>query len=505
MTLWEMVAESAERYGKKAAILFRRDILSYADTYAFAQDIGKGLKGVGIGGGERVALMLPNSPEFILAYFAILASGAIVVPVNILFTAAELSFLLEDAEASLILTSRHLYPVLKEARRSSQQKIRAVLLDGEHADLVGEDLSLEDLLRSKAGSVPGPADPEDVAACLYTSGTTGRPKGALLTHRNLLSNVEAFGQVTPCDERDTFLSVLPLFHSYGATVSMLFPLRIGATVVLEPRFVPDQLLSSIATYNVTLFAGVPPMYAIWARMPAPRLDFSSWRFCISGGAPLPPGVLERFEAKYPVRVYEGYGTTECSPVLTQNPVGGRRKAGSVGLPIPGVELRVVDEAGGEVPRGGVGEVIVRGPNLMRGYWRRPEATAEVFKEGWFHTGDLGRMDEEGYLYLVDRKKDLIIVGGLNVYPREVEEVLLAHPKVAEAAVIGVSHPIKGEEPKAVVVLKEGEAWTAREVREHCRRYLAAFKVPRQVEFKVALPRTATGKVAKQLLKQEADV
>lgn len=503
MTLWEMLRRSAERHRDKTAVLFRGEAWSYARLFSSAQDLGCSLRGLHVGRGDRVAVMLPNSPAFILAYFAIQAAGAVVVPVNVLLKPEELAYLLEDSEASLILSIRPFYPVIQEARKLLASKVKAVLFEPEEAGLEEGDLSFGSLLRLKGLGVSGPADPEDVAAGLYTSGTTGRPKGAMLTHRNLLSNIDSFAQVAPWDERDVLLCVLPLFHSFAQTCLMLFPLSVGATVVLEPKFVPDQILQLIAQRQVTLFAGVPAMYAVWAQMPALNLDFSSWRFCVSGGAALSPEVLERFEAKYPVRIYEGYGPTECSPVLTVNPFDlERRKVGSVGLPIPGVAIKIVDEAGRELPRGEVGEIIARGPNVMKGYWRRPQETAEVLKDGWFYTGDLGRMDEEGYVYIVDRKKDLIIVGGLNIYPREVEEVLLAHPKVAEAAVIGIKDPIKGEKVKAVLVLKEGQEGTAKEIREHCRKSLAPFKIPRHIEFRASLPKTATGKVAKPLLRQE---
>jgi long-chain acyl-CoA synthetase len=351
------------------------------------------------------------------------------------------------------------------------------------------------------GCVPAPSgSADDVAVCLYTSGTTGRPKGALLSHGNLIANLESFRAVLHVTEADVFLAVLPLFHAYGATVLLLEPLSVGATVVVEPRFVPDAILRAIAQHRVTLFAGVPSMYAVLAATPRPDLDFSAWRLCISGGAPLPVAVAEAFEAKYGLPIYEGYGPTECAPVLTVNPPFGTRKLGSVGPAIPRVELRVVDDRGEPLPPGEVGEIVARGPNVMQGYLNRPAETAEALRGGWYHTGDLGRVDDDGYYYIVDRKTDLILVGGLNVYPREVELVLEGHPAVAEAAVIGVSDPVRGEAPKAFVIPKDGHAVTIQELLQWCRQRLANYKVPRSIVMVPDLPRTVTGKILKTAIR-----
>jgi long-chain acyl-CoA synthetase len=341
---------------------------------------------------------------------------------------------------------------------------------------------------------------EDIAACLYTSGTTGKPKGALLSHRNLVANLESFRQVLHLTEEDVFLAVLPLFHAYGGTVLFWEPLSLGASIVVEPRFVPDVILKAVLQHRVTLFAGVPSMYAVLASVPRPPGDFSALRLCISGGAPLPPEVLRAFEAKYGIPIYEGYGPTECAPVLTVNPPFGKRKIGSVGPPIPQVELRIVDDQGNPLPPGAVGEIAAKGPNVMRGYLNRPEATAEVLRDGWYHTGDLGRMDDDGYFYIMDRKTDLILVGGLNVYPREVELVLCDHPGVAEAAVIGMPDPVRGEAPKALVIQRPGEKVSVQELLQWCRQRLANYKVPRSVVLVADLPRTVTGKILKSELR-----
>jgi len=293
---------------------------------------------------------------------------------------------------------------------------------------------------------------------------------------------------------------LPLFHAYGATVLFLEPLSMGATIVVEPRFVPEAVLRAVVQHRVTLFAGVPSMYAVLAAGPRPAGDFSSLRLCISGGAPLPVAVAEAFEAKYGVPIYEGYGPTECAPVLTVNPPFGMRKLGSVGPPIPQVELRIVDDHGNALPPGEIGEIVARGPNVMQGYLNRPAETAAVLRDGWYHTGDLGRVDEDGYYFIVDRKTDLILVGGLNVYPREVELVLTGHPAVAEAAVVGVPDAIRGEAPKAFVILRNGERVASQDLLQWCRQRLANYKVPRSIAVVEDLPRTVTGKILKTAIR-----
>jgi long-chain acyl-CoA synthetase len=441
--------------------------------------------------------MLPNVPEFVQAYFGILAAHGTVVPLNVLYKGEEVRYILEDAGIHRIITSRLFMPVIQAAREKLAWPLQVILLDGESGGAESGIISGAALFRA-TGAIAAP-DPHEAAVCLYTSGTTGRPKGALLSHRNLLSNIASFRQIAPCDERDVFFCVLPLFHSFAATVLMLFPLDLGAGIVLEPRFTPDHALRVMAEKRVTILAAVPSMYALWAQLPPLSLDLSAIRFAISGGAPLSVEILRRFEGRYGIRIYEGYGLTEAAPVLTENPLLGQRKVGSVGKPLPGIELKVVDEEGREVPVGTVGEIIARGANIMLGYLHRSEATAEVLKDGWLYTGDLARQDEEGYFYIVDRKKDLIIVGGLNVYPREVEEVMVAHPAVADAAVIGVPDPTRGEAPKAYVVLRPGASCSRQELLRFVRERLAPFKVPREVEFCEVLPRTISGKVLRHQL------
>jgi long-chain acyl-CoA synthetase len=361
--------------------------------------------------------------------------------------------------------------------------------------------------RVAAASDPAPVevDSDDLALLQYTSGTTGRPKGAMLSHANLLANQEQMEQTRlSVEEGDVVLSALPLFHIYALNVGMAFTLCKGATLLLVERFDPQQTLAEIARHRASVIIGAPPMYIAWINLPdIETYDLASVRFAVSGAAPLPARVLERFRDEVGISIWEGYGLTETSPLLTTVAMGDELKPGSVGRPVPGVEIRLLDEKGESVGRGDPGEVVVRGPNVFAGYWHQPEATAEVLdSDGWFHTGDIG-IAMDGNLYLVDRKKDLIIVSGFNVYPREVEEVLYRHPKVAEAAVIGVPHPYTGEAVKAVVVLKEGEESTAEEIIEFCRRHLARFKNPEVVEFAGSLPMLPSGKVKRRELREPA--
>jgi long-chain acyl-CoA synthetase len=496
VNLLDLLQRSTEKFATRAALISGDRSVTYTELWEIVKRLGAGFRRLGVEPGERVGLMLPNVPEFVQVYFGILAAQGSVVPLNVLYKGEEIRYILEDAAIRRIVSSRMFLPVIQAARDKLTYPLQVVLVDGDGG---GEPwiTSGRDLLR-ETGDTAAPA-PHEVAVCLYTSGTTGRPKGALLSHENLLSNMTSFRQIAPCDERDVFLCVLPLFHSYGATVLMLFPLDIGATIVLEPRFVPDQTIRVMAERRVTVFAAVPSMYALWAQLPPLSLDLSHVRFAISGGAPLPLETLRRFEDRYGILIYEGYGLTEAAPVLTENPLLGPRKVGSVGKALPGVELKVLDEEGREVLDGAVGEIIARGSNIMLGYLNRPDATAEVLKDGWLRTGDLGRRDDDGYFYIVDRKKDLIIVGGLNVYPREVEEVLTAHPAVAEAVVIAVPDATRGEAPKAYVVLRPGASCARQVLLRFCRERLAPFKVPRDLEFCEALPRTVSGKILRHQL------
>ncbi len=497
MPLGDILRETAERTPDAPALTAGETSVSYAELACESDCIAGRLHGLGVKKGDRVGLLLPNIPAFVSSYFGIVTAGATVVPQNIAYTPPELDYQIRDAGAAVLITSASL---LEKAKQNG------LLVGGLREVILIEDMQGETPGPCPApgpGSGPGIDETEAVAAILYTSGTTGRPKGAMLTHANLLADARAAAAALECDRREVFLCVLPLFHAFAATVSMLVPVLLGARTVLMQQFNPLHILETIASQRATIFAGVPAMYAVWASADSPKMDLSSWRLAISGGAPLPVEVLKRFEERYPAIIIEGDGPTECSPVTSCNPVRGKRKAGSIGLPLDCVQMRIVDDQGRPLPPNTRGEIVVKGPTVMKGYWRNPDATAEVILHGWYHTGDIGEMDEDGYFYIVDRKKDIIIVGGANVYPREVEEVLRQHPTVQEAAVIAAGHHLRGEVVRAVIVPRPGTTPRKGELIAFCRERLAPFKVPRRIEFRDQLPKTAAGKVLKRTLREES--
>ncbi len=443
----------------------------------------------GLEPGARVGIMMPNVAEVPVVYYGVLRAGGVVVPMNPLLKGREVAYYLGDSGAGLIF-AWHAFEA--EARRGAEQAGSELVV----VDAVG----FPDLLASAIPEYPvADTGDQDPAVILYTSGTTGQPKGAELTHGNLISNTEvARTDIVRAGPDDVIFGGLPLFHVFGQTVALNVAVAAGACLTLLPRFDAGHALRILAGHRVTVFEGVPTMYVALLHQPD-RADYdtSALRMCISGGAALPVEVLRGFEAAFGVPVLEGYGLSETSPIASFNHPGRERKPGSIGTPIRDVQMRVVDEADHEVPQGQVGEIVIHGPNVMKGYWQRPDATAEAVREGWFHTGDLAQVDEDGYFYIVDRKKDLIIRGGYNIYPREIEEVLYEHPAVAEAAVIGLPHPALGEEVGAAVALKPGAAVSPEELRDYVKSQVAAYKYPRHVWLVDALPKGATGKLQKR--------
>jgi long-chain acyl-CoA synthetase len=443
----------------------------------------------GLAPGDRVGIMMPNVAEVPVVYYGVLRAGGVVVPMNPLLKGREVAFYLGNSGAGLVFAW---HAFAEQARAGAEQA---------GADLIVVDTDgFPELLASAAPEFPvADRAGQDTAVILYTSGTTGQPKGAELTHGNLISNTEVSrADIVRAGPDDVIFGGLPLFHVFGQTVAMNVAVAAGACLTLLPRFDAAHALQIVAGHQVTVFEGVPTMYVALLHLPGrDDHDTSALRMCISGGAALPVEVLRGFEEAFGVSVLEGYGLSETSPVASFNHPGRVHKPGSIGTPIRDVEMRAVDEAGKEVPQGEVGEIAIRGPNVMKGYWERPEATAEALREGWFHTGDLARVDEDGYFFIVDRKKDLIIRGGYNVYPREIEEVLYEHPAVAEAAVIGLPHPALGEEVGAAVALKPGAAISAEELRDYVKGQVAAYKYPRHLWLVDALPKGATGKIQKR--------
>jgi long-chain acyl-CoA synthetase len=487
VNLADNLVRSAKTYADRPAVRLDETILTYADLDERSARVARLVRDHGVRPGDRVAIMLPNVPEFAVTYYGVLRAGGVVVPMNPLLKEREVAYYLADSGARLIFAGSACAAAASDGAQHSQT--RCLLVDDAFAGAV-------------AGAQPAAEvvdrDPDDTAVILYTSGTTGRPKGAELTHANLASNVDAATDLFLAGPDDVIFGGLPLFHSFGQTCGLNTAVSVGACLTLVPRFHPDRVLEVLARDRVTVFEGVPTMYvALLAATGRDRYDLSALRLCVSGGAALPVEVLRGFETAFGCVILEGYGLSETSPIASFNHPDRDRKPGSIGTPIRGVEMRVVDGDGGDVPDGEVGEIAVRGPNVMKGYWRRPDATAEAIQGGWFRTGDLARVDDEGYFFIVDRKKDLIIRGGYNVYPREVEEVLYEHPAVEEAAVVGVPDAGLGEEIGAAVVLRSGANATAAELQEFVKSQVAAYKYPRRVWFLPSLPKGPTGKVLKR--------
>ncbi|WP_329312222.1 long-chain fatty acid--CoA ligase [Streptomyces sp. NBC_01278] len=483
------LVDSAAAQGDRIAVRHDDSTLTYAQLDDASARVAALLRDRGVQPGDRIALTMPNVPLFPVVYYGILRAGGVVVPMNPLLKAREVAFTLRDCGARIALV----FPLFAD-------EVAKAAADTGTECLVTEPLAFDDMLWAHE-PMPGIIDrtDDDPALILYTSGTTGTPKGAELSHRNLATNTataaETLLQVGP---GDVLFGGLPLFHAFGQTCALNTAVAAGATLTLLPRFEPRRALEIMARDGVTVFLGVPTMYAALLHAELPEgFGAPGLRLAVSGGASLPVEVLHGFERRFGVTVLEGYGLSETSPVAAFNHPDRPRKAGSIGQPVRGVEMKLVAEGGGAVSSGEVGEIAIRGENLMTGYWNRPEATAEAVRDGWFHSGDLARVDEDGFYFIVDRKKDLIIRSGYNVYPREVEEVLYEHPAVAEAAVVGVPHSFHGEEIAAVIVLRPGAHATATEIRNFAKDRVAAYKYPRIVTFTAELAKGPTGKILKR--------
>jgi long-chain acyl-CoA synthetase len=464
--------------------------LTYAELDEASARVAGLLAGMGIQPGDRVGIMLPNVPYFPMAYYGILRAGGVVVPMNVLLKERETTFYLSDPGAKAVF-AWHDFAGAAEAGAGEAGAECVVVRPGEFEGLLAGAEALTDVV-DRSG--------DDTAVILYTSGTTGQPKGAELTHSNLARNVEVTREtLITAGEEDVILGALPLFHSFGQTCGMNVAVAGGACLTLIPRFDPGKALEIVERDRVTIFEGVPTMYAALLNHPErERFDVSTLRLCVSGGAAMPLEVMRGFEEAFGAIVLEGYGLSETSPVASFNHPDRERKPGSIGTPIAGVEMRVMGDAGEEVPMGEPGEVAIRGHNVMKGYWKRPDATAAAIDaDGWLKTGDIAKVDADGYFYIVDRKKDLIIRGGYNVYPREVEEVLYEHPAVREVAVVAVPHPELGEEVGAAVALCEGSETTTDELRDYVKSQVAAYKYPRVIWTVDELPKGPTGKILKR--------
>jgi len=487
---------SAEVLGEKTALRLDELEMSYRALDLASARVAGLLRERGVEPGDRVGLMLPNVPEFAVVYYGVLRAGAVVVPMNVLLKQREVAFYLSDSGARMLF-AWHGFAEEAEAGARGTDAECVFVVPSEFARLISAAEPASDLADRA---------PDDTAVILYTSGTTGTPKGAELTHSNLSSNVAAVVKLHSFGEDDVLLGALPLFHSFGQTCSMNSAIAAGATLSLIARFDPGRALDIIERDRATVFQGVPTMYSAILHHPQREaFDVSTLRVCVSGGASLPAEVLRSFEEAFGCTLLEGYGLSETSPVASSNRTDRERRPGSVGMPIEGVSMRIVDESGADLPVGSRGEIVIRGPNVMKGYWGRPDATAEAIRDGWFRTGDVGVMDEDGYFYVVDRLKEMIIRGGYNVYPREIEEVLYEHPAIAEAAVVGVPDDKMGEEVGAAVVLKSGEDVSADELREYVKGEVASYKYPRKIWLVDELPKGPTGKILKREVEVPSEV
>ncbi len=507
LNLAVIVRESALREPDKTALILDEFKLSYGVLDALSNQVASSLRQAGLRPGDKVGLMVPNVPQFPVAYFGVLKAGGVVVPMNVLLKAPEIAWYLGDSEARMLVVWEDFAPeALKGIAELKGIGVYVVGRPGSETVPAGTR-SFTDLMAGDPRFEMHPTQADDTAVILYTSGTTGKPKGAELTHFNLFMNCHISSSLFEYQPDDVTLVVLPLFHSFGQSAIMNTTLHAGGTLTLIPRFDAAKVLEVMQRDRVTVFAGVPTMFfGLLHQQGADKYDVSALRTCVSGGAAMPEEVMHAFEKKFRTVILEGYGLSETSPTASFNRTVAERKVASIGKQIWGVEMKVFDEQDKELPPGKdhIGEIVIRGHNVMKGYYKQAEATAEAFKNGWFHSGDLGYVDEEGYFFIVDRKKEMIIRGGFNVYPREVEEVLYSHPAVAEAAIIGVPDERLGEEVKAVVALKPGAQATAEEIIAYTKERVAAYKYPRTVQFVETLPKGATGKILKKELKQQLE-
>jgi long-chain acyl-CoA synthetase len=488
VNLATILTDSAAQGPDRAALRLEDVDLSYGLLDGATAHMAGLLAEKGVGPGDRVGIMLPNVPYFAVCYFGVLRAGAVVVPMNVLLKRREVEFYTRDPEAKVVL-AWHAFADDAQAGAQEAGAECVLVTPGEFEHMVGA--------APPRTEVADTAD-SDTAVILYTSGTTGTPKGAELTHANLKRNCEVSRGLFDLGADAVTLGALPLFHAFGQTCGLNATIAGGGMLTLIPRFDPGKALEIIERDQVTVFEGVPTMYNAMLHHPdADRFDTSTLAVCVSGGAAMPVEVMHGFEEKFGCKVLEGYGLSETSPVASFNHPDRERKAGSIGTPIEGVEMKVVDDDGHDLAAGEVGEIVIRGHNLMKGYWNRPDATAEAIRDGWFHTGDMAKVDDDGYFFIVDRKKDMIIRGGYNVYPREIEEVLYEHPAVREVAVVGVPHDELGEEVGAAVALKDGAEATPGDLRDHVKAQVAAYKYPRLVWIVDDLPKGPTGKILKR--------
>ena len=525
-----LVARTAEKYAGNTATEFFGAKLTYKELWDQVLRMAAALRGMGVTKGTRVAIMLPNCPQTMIAYYATLYLGGVAVMTNPMYVEREMEHQWNDSGSEVLFVLDHLYPKAEKVLPSTkihtvvatslreylpflfkhlypikakkQNLFMAVPYDGRRVVNFSEMIAKASPLKD-----PCEATLDDLALLQYTGGTTGVAKGVMLSHRNILANVLQVAAWFPDFRwgRERLVAILPFFHVFGMTVCMNFSLYGGCTTIVVPRFDADEFLKLLHKSKPTLFPGVPTIYVALLNHPKVKdHDLSSIRFCITGSAPMPVEVLTKFEQMTGCVIVEGYGLSEASPVTHVNPISGLRKPGSIGIPVPSTDARVVslEDGASDAPVGQPGELAVKGPQVMQGYWNMPDETAATLRDGWLYTGDIATMDEDGYFFIVDRKKDMIIAGGYNIYPREIDEVLYTHPKVLDAVTVGVPDPYRGETVKAFIVPKPGETVTEEEIIQFCKSKLAAYKVPKAVEFRESLPKTMVGKILRKELRAE---
>jgi long-chain acyl-CoA synthetase len=495
------IAHHVERgqllFPDKTALIFEDKSFTYKQLDQSANRVANGLRGLGIKKGDRIALFVPNIPEFIISYVGILKVGAVAVSVNVMLKSAEVSYILHDCAAKAIITTEFQSEQVLEADLPELQHI--LIAEGK----ANKGISLAQLMENASPNAHAVEMDRHAPACIvYTSGTTGFPKGATLSHGNVISNMYSQNRCCGMRPDDRLLLYLPLFHCFGQNAILNAALNVCATIVLERRFNLEQVLHAIATHKITMFFGVPTVYINLLNTVTSGYNLESIRYYFSSAAPMPTEVSQSWQDKYGKAIHEGYGLTETSPCACYNH-DLKYKFGSIGTPIENVEMRIINGDDHQVQLGELGEIVIRGPNVMLGYWNRPFETAEVIKNGWLHTGDIGRMDDDGFFYIVDRLKDMVNISGFKVYPTEVENVIYQHPAVAEVAIYGVPDTFKGEIVKANIVLKAGHAITEQQIIEFCYERMAAYKVPCGINFVDSIPKNQTGKVLKRVLRQQS--
>jgi long-chain acyl-CoA synthetase len=529
LTLPQLLETSSLKFSHQCALKFYGNEVSYQQLCRSSLTFASHLISLGLKKGDRVILLLPNCPQMVIAFYGTLIGGGVVVPTNPLYQERELKYQITDSGAEIVVTLDLLYEKVKSVREGTKlhtiivtaiqdylpplKRIVYPLLNRGKEQIEvkkegGIQFFKELMAQDKGGEGVPQVSPDDLAVLQYTGGTTGVSKGAMLTHRNLVCNAlqMKIWYFAVREGKEVVLSVLPLFHSYGIGVCMNFSILMGNTILLIPRFSPVDLLKAIQENRVTLFPGIPGIYsALIQYRGLKKYNLSTVRICVSGAAPLSVKVTEEFEKVTGGVILEGYGLTEASPVTHSNPLYKQRKVGSIGLPLPDTDCKIVDlETGSrELPIGEEGELCIKGPQVMKGYWNRPEETAQTIRDGWLYTGDIARMDSDGYFYIVDRKKDMIICEGFNVYPQEIDDLLLKHPKIQEAATVGVPDQLRGERIYSYVVSKENETATPEEILAYCKNNLAKYKIPKRIIMRQSFPKSPLGKILKRELKKES--